>query len=283
MTTNGIRLLSIGLIVLSAAFANAQNNLVNAADVTPPPAPPAPVPVIPKRPAEMAPKPPHVTCRGDQLTISADNSTLEAILAAVKGCTGAHIDIPEGAGSVRAFEELGPGPVRAVLDELLSGTQYNYVIQSSDVNPAKVETVLLSMRTTDDGKPATLSTDIPLTNGRRAWKLMQKFDKPDPSASADENGADAANTPVAADSVPTPAAQAAEVNASASTAEPSSAEASATPPPPTPIAPPVVAPNSNADPAQAVQDRISAMQQMFNQRQTMIQKQNQSQAAPPNN
>lgn len=283
MTTNGIRLLSIGLIVLSTAFANAQDKLVNAADVTPPLAPPAPAPVIPKRPAEMMPKPPQVTCRGDQLTISADNSTLEAILASVKGCTGAHIDIPDGAGKVRAFEELGPGPVREVLDELLSGTQYNYVIQSSDVNPARVEAVMLSMRTTDDGKPATLSTDIPLTNGRRKWQLMQKFDKPDPSATAEENGADATDVPVAADSVATPAAQAAERNASASAADASSAEASATLAPPTQGISPVVAPNSSADPSQAVQDRISSMQQMFEQRQKMIEKQNQNQAAPPNN
>jgi hypothetical protein len=55
-------------------LAGAQTKLVSAAaDVTPPP---APAPEVPKRPADMSPKPPKVTCRGDQISISADNSTL---------------------------------------------------------------------------------------------------------------------------------------------------------------------------------------------------------------
>jgi hypothetical protein len=51
----------------------------------------------------------------------------------------------------------------------------------------------------------------------------------------------------------------------------------------TPVAPPLVEPGSTADPSKAVQDRISSMQQLFNQRQQMMQKQNQSQSGSPNN
>ena len=185
MTMRGVWLFPIGLIVLSAAFANAQTKIAAAADEAAAVPAPVPAPVVPKRPADMPPKLPKVTCQGDLITISADNSALDAILAAVKGCTGAKIDIPEGASRVRSFEELGPGPVREVLDELLSGTQYNYVIQSSEANPAKVETVLLSMRGADGDKPGAnpnaISADLPMTPGRRAWQHMQKFDKPDPS------------------------------------------------------------------------------------------------------
>lgn len=286
MTMRGIRLFSISLLVLSTALANAQTMVVTLPDDTPDVAAPRPAPVYPKRPAEQAPKPPKVTCRGDQITISADNSTLDAILAAVKGCTGAHIEIPEGASKVRSFEELGPGPVRAVLDELLSGTQYNYVIQSSEANPLKVETVLMSMRTNDADKPGTaLPTDIPMTAGRRAWQHMQKFDKPDPST-LNEDGtpieADAAS-PAAASAATTPVqpvdGSAAPV-ANASDSAPTEAAAVA---PLTPVAPPIVEPGSTGDPAKVVQDRISAMQQMFSQRQQMIQKQSQSQAGTPNN
>src|SRR5579859_4326527 len=284
MTMRGIRLFPIGLIVLSAAIANGQTKVVTTADETAASPAPAPAPVQPKRPVEMAPKLPKVTCRGDQITISADNSTLDAILAAVKGCTGAKIEIPEGASRVRSFEELGPGPVREVLDELLSGTQYNYVIQSSDVNPAKVETVLLSMRTNDGDKPGTVSNDLPMTAGRRAWQHMQKFDKPDPST-VNEDG-----TPVEAENV-TPAsetagAQPVDQGASTSAAEaaPAEATASSSPAPPlTPVAAPIMEPGSSADPAKVVQDRIAAMQQMFTQRQQMIQKQNQSQSGTPSN
>jgi len=91
--------------------------------------------------AEMAPpKAPKVTCIGDQLTISADNSTLGGVLAAVHNCTGVKVDIPEGAASSRVFEELGPGPARQVLEALLSGTELDYVIGSSSSDPQKIET-----------------------------------------------------------------------------------------------------------------------------------------------
>lgn len=292
MKIRGIRLFPIGSMVLSAviavaagAVANAQTKPAEAAAVAPAPPAPAPAvaaPVYPKRPAELPPKMPRVTCRGDQITISADNSTLDAILAAVKGCTGAKIDIPDGASRVRSFEELGPGPVREVLDELLSGTQYNYVIQSSEANPLKVETVLLSMRTNDTDKPGSGpgSADIPMTAGRRAWQHMQKFDKPDPSSlNPDGTPIEAGATP--ADDVASPAAQAAEANpAQASGNDAAAAEAVAAPPV-MPVAPPIVDPGSNADPSKAVEDRIAAMQQMFNQRQQMIQKQNLGHSGSP--
>src|SRR4051812_14058726 len=243
MTMHGIRLFPIGLLVLSAALANAQSQLVEAADVAP--AQPAPASIYPKRPAEMPPKAPKVTCRGDQITISADNSSLDAILALVKGCTGAKIDIPAGASSVRSFEELGPGPVREVLDQLLSGTQYNYVIQSSEANPAKVETVLMSMRVNDpDNKPGSISTDIPMTPGRRAWQKMQKFDKPDPSTLNSDGTPEEADAATPADQAG--AAQPADANASSDT--PAATIAAA---PPAPIVPPVVDANSNADPSKA--------------------------------
>jgi hypothetical protein len=169
---------------------------------------------------------------------------------------------------------------------LLSGTPYNYVIQSSEANPLRVEQVMLSMRTNDGDKPgsagassAAISTDIPMTAGRRAWKLMQKFDKPDPSTLEED-------TPSVADAA-TPADQAAAAadgdgaSGSANSAEPT--QAATTPPPAlTPVAAPIDV-NSGGDPAKVVQDRIAAMQQMFNQRQQMIKNQNQPQGATPNN
>ena len=314
MTMHGIRLFPIGLVVLSAAMVNAQNKVAIPAQAAPArPAPAAaagsapspasasspdassttavaaaPAPELPKRPAELPPKPPKVTCHGDQITISADNSTLDAILAMVKGCTGARIDMPEGAGRIRSFEELGPGPVREVLDQLLSGTPYNYVIQSSASNPLKVEQVMLSMRT-EDGKPGasnSISTDIPMTAGRRAWQKMQKFDKPDPSTlNADGTQVESDAASPADEATAASTAQPADSNAApANSSEPAPVETAAAPTPAiTPVAPPIVDPNSSADPSKAIQDRIAQMQQMFNQRQQMIQKQNQSQGATPNN
>lgn len=321
MTLHGVRL--FGWVMFSAVVATAQvgpsaspqkatgaagNAQVGAAttpqskpagatDVAPAEAAaaPAPAPEFPKRPAELPPKPPKVICHGDQISISADNSTLDAILAGVRGCTGAKIDIPGDSSKVRSFEELGPGPVRQVLDELLSGTPYNYVIQSSEANPLKVESVLLSMRTNDTDKPGgpnSIGADIPMTAGRRAWQKMQKFDKPDPTT-LNEDGTQVEAEPASPASEATAASSAPPADgnpapAAANAADPASREASAaaTPAPPvTPVAPPVVDPNSSADPNQAMQDRIAAMQQMFSQRQQMIQKENQSQSqsSTPNN
>ena len=313
MTMHGVRLFPIGLVVLSGAVAtgtllNAQNKLPNAQPATAAPAAastpavapappasdvaavPAPVPEPPKHPADLPPKPPKVTCQGDQLTISADNSGLDAILAAVRGCTGAKIDMPGDAGRIRSFEQLGPGPARAILDQLLSGTPYNYVIESSEANPLKVEQVMLTARTEDSGKPAAVSTEIPMTPGRRAWQHMQKFDKPDPSTlNADGTQVEAdvaspADEATAASAAPQSDANTKPAAANSGEAAPAEAAAAPTPQPAmTPVAPPIVDPNSSADPSKAMEGRIAQMQQLFNQRQQMMQKQNQSQGSAPNN
>lgn len=285
----GIRLIPMGLILLSTVIANAQTKPADAVDANAAAPSLAPAPVYPKRPAELPPQAPKVTCRGDEITISADNSTLSEILAAVKGCTGAKIEIPEGAVRIRSFEELGPGPVRVVLDELLSGTPYNFVIQSSESNPLKVETVLLSMRVEDNAKPgaAAITEDLPETSGRRKWQHMQRFDKPDPST-VNEDGTVDVDAAAAAEKEGALPSQAANANASQPTADPAapatpdaSAAAVTVPPSVTPVAQPLVNPGSSADPSAAVSDRIAQMQQMFNQRQQMMKTQGQS--GSPNN
>jgi hypothetical protein len=281
MTIRGIRLFPLGLIVLSVSMANAQSTVGAAADSTDqaPAAVPAPPPP-PPRPAEMPPKPAKVTCNGDMLTISADNSTLDSILAQVRGCTGAKIDVPEGASKVRSYEQLGPGPVRQVLDDLLSGTQYNYVIQSSDQNPAKVETVLLTMRTSEgpggaNSNSNAVSTDLPMTAGRRAWSHMQKFDKPDPNSESEQNAQAAAEAAFNGGDSNSPApAEPADANAAQASAPASDAAAAPVANPAAPAATPAASLNPNADPKSAFQDRINSMQQMFDQRRQMIEKQN---------
>ncbi len=286
MATRGVRLLPLGLVVLSTSIAYAQSPAGTAGDPneqvkSAAPAPPPP----PARPAEMPPKPPKVTCSRDTLTIAADNSTLDSILTMVRGCTGAKIDVPEGAGKIRSFELLGPGPVHKVLDELLSGTQYNYVIQSSDQNPAKVETVLLTARKSegpgggaaDSSNPD--STDVVMTAGRRAWTHMQKFDKPDPNSESDMKAQATAETAFSGDATPPSPAEPADANA-AQNASPAPAEANAptsstadaasSPPPPTPAA----LPNPSGDSKSSFEDKVNSMQQMFDQRRQMIQKEN---------
>jgi hypothetical protein len=267
MAIHGIRLFPFGImIVLSTSLAGAQAPPASAADDA---AATTPLPVRQKTLAELPPKPPKVVCSGNQLTISAENSTLESILTAVKGCSGAHIEIPEGAANARTFEELGPGPVRQVLNALLSGTEFNYVIESSDASPDKVDTVLLSVRKKDlpPGSPAPAELAA-MTPARRAWAQSRQNGRPDPSAEESSQPAVDATPNSSAASTSSPAAAPAVANAtSASTADAASAV------PDTPPAPTVDA-AANVDPPKATEERITSMQQMFDQRRSMIEKQN---------
>jgi hypothetical protein len=167
--------------------------------------------------------------------------------------------------------------VREVLDDLLSGTQYNYVIQSSAANPLKVEMVMMTMRTHDANDPAP---DLPMTVGRKAWSHMQKFDKPDPNNP--DTPMDDAQSPASqstAPSDPVADANAGKTPDAAPEAVPEAVTAAIN----NPVAPPVVDPGSAVDPSKAIEDRINSMQQLLNQRQQMMQKQGQAQPTTPNN
>jgi hypothetical protein len=235
---------------------------------------------------EMAPpKPPKITCAGDQLTISADNSTLSAILTAVHVCTGVQVDVPEGASASRVFEELGPGPARQVLESLLGGSDFNFVIGSSDKDPQKIESVLLMLRPTETASARDGAPDHPATAARRAWQQTrqnrpaslagdesrQASDEA-PSTQDAEDSADAGTEKAAAS-----AAQAAGNDSQPPASEtPSSSGERPAPPTQNPFSPSASSPSG--DSSQATGQKIADMQQMFQQRRQMIQSQNQGQS-----
>jgi hypothetical protein len=237
--------------------------------------------------AAVPPKAPRVTCSGDQLTISADNSTLRSVLAAVQTCTGVQIDIPESTAGSRTFEELGPGPVREVLASLLNGTNFDFVIGSSDTNPEKVETVLLMLRS-KDAPNAPAVADRTLSPARRAWAQSRQNRaaslSPDESPqAADESSTMPATEDAVAAPTDSPAVSAAQVPASDS-------------PPPPDAAPLASSENAatvsalsaagtsgaipSSDQGKSTSERISDMQQLFAQRRQMNQSQNSSQSQP---
>lgn len=90
--------------------------------------------------------PPHVTYEDGQLTISANNSTLSDVLFAVHACTGADIDIPNNASSEKVTAQLGPGPARRVLSDLLGWSNFDYIIQGSDTDALAIHSVTLMVR-----------------------------------------------------------------------------------------------------------------------------------------
>ena len=100
---------------------------------------------------------PVVTYRDGQLTIDAENATLAAVLELVAEKTGAVIDVPPGSGLERIFEHSGPKPASEVLEQLLNGSPFNFIIVASPQNPNQPAQVLLSLHGPDTEAPTVAS------------------------------------------------------------------------------------------------------------------------------
>jgi hypothetical protein len=107
-----------------------------------PPTPPPPPPTLEQTP----PSAPRISYQNGQLTIEAHNSTLSQVLRAVQLQTGASIDIPGGANAERVVGQIGPGQPRDVLNTLLNGSKFDYVILGVTGNPGAVQKVVLTPR-----------------------------------------------------------------------------------------------------------------------------------------
>ena len=110
-------------------------------------APVAEVPQPPPQPPTLEQQPPaapQVSYRNGQLTISAPNSTLSSILRAVQLQTGASIDVPSSASGERVAMQLGPARPRDVLNTLLNGSKFDYVILGVTGDPGAIQKVILT-------------------------------------------------------------------------------------------------------------------------------------------
>jgi hypothetical protein len=99
-------------------------------DVVQPPPPPPPPKVL------------RVNYANGQLTIQSERSTLAEILAEVKKRTGAEMSVPGGAQEP-VFCRLGPGPAREVLTQLLTGTNFNFIMTSDENDPTQLRSLML--------------------------------------------------------------------------------------------------------------------------------------------
>lgn len=221
------------------------------------------------------------------MTIAANNSTLSAVLDEVHRCMGTKIDLPDGAGSKRMFDRIGPGPASEVLDEFLSATGYNYVIGSSPTNQEKIESIMLLARVADAASTIAAVTDgRTLTPNRRAFLQMRQAAVPHPMTDADTAAAEAtaqgtapATDPAPADSsaTPTPA-----TTTDAPQAQPTQPGDATPAQPDSTTPPPANVPTTNPSTGRptTTQDQITNMQQMFELRKQLNQ-QNQQNPNPP--
>jgi hypothetical protein len=100
-----------------------------------------------------------------ELTIDAANSTLSQVLHAVQQRTGASIEMPAGAGNERVVAQLGPGQPRDVLNTLLNGSKFDYVILGvAGGDPGAVQKVILTPRQSGTTAMAQNNTPHPAAN-----------------------------------------------------------------------------------------------------------------------
>jgi hypothetical protein len=153
----GIKLASfvmVGVVCLgglSVANASSRNqHKAKAKKVTLPPLPSGPLGPVPQLPLDSTPAvAPQVSYQSGQLTILAPNSNLGDILRAVRKQTGAEMEIPANANE-RVVTQLGPGPAREVIAELLNGSRFNYVLLGSPADSNALTRIVLVAKTGGD-------------------------------------------------------------------------------------------------------------------------------------
>lgn len=94
-------------------------------------------------PGEKMPSPPRVSFSQGQLTVIADNSSMQEVLDAIHGATGSQFDVQRGSGDNRVFGKFGPGPVSKVVGDLLKGGGISYILVSSPANPGGLQRAML--------------------------------------------------------------------------------------------------------------------------------------------
>jgi len=155
--------LGLALLLLAGACARsvaqnpgAQRNLLPATASTQQPkahahprktAPEPPAPQAPPAPLTLEQSPPtapQVAYNNAQLTIIAQNATLSQVLRSVQSLTGASVEMPSGASGERVVGQFGPGQPRDVLNALLNGSKFNYIILGVTGDPGAVQKVILT-------------------------------------------------------------------------------------------------------------------------------------------
>ena len=120
------------------------------------------VAVTVKAPAVKVPAPPrpanvngvNVQFAKGQLSIHAGNASLSEVLYQIQKKTGAEIAIPAGTEQEPVAGDFGPASPNEVLTELLNGSQLNFVVIGSDVDPNVLHSLILSRKGADADPPA---------------------------------------------------------------------------------------------------------------------------------
>ena len=129
--------------------------------------------------AEQYPaRPPRVVFRDGQLTITAENSTLPDILAAIHQRTGAAMELPANLGNERVAVKLGPAATDEVLAALLNGSHFDYIVLNHPDNPLTPERIILREKTAPDASGASGGFNG-MASGQPAYQQVETQEMPE--------------------------------------------------------------------------------------------------------
>jgi hypothetical protein len=90
------------------------------------------------------PEVPIVSYADGQLSINAQNVPLGDVIEAIRVRTGIAVEFPSETMNDPVFDHVGPAPLRDALTQLLYGSGFNYIIQTSSQDPQTVTQLVLS-------------------------------------------------------------------------------------------------------------------------------------------
>ncbi|HEV2963035.1 MAG TPA: hypothetical protein VG649_14495 [Candidatus Angelobacter sp.] len=105
-------------------------------------------------PSQMPPSAPRISYVGGKLTVVANNATLDDVLARVGNAISANIQGIQSQGGERVFGQFGPASPSQVLDTLLTGSRYDFILVGSAGNAGSVREIILSPRSAEPDQAA---------------------------------------------------------------------------------------------------------------------------------
>jgi len=109
------------------------------------------------------PADPTVTYADGKLTVNAQNVPLVDVLETIRVRAGISVEFPPEGMRGRVFDHVGPAPLREALMQLLYGSGFNYIIQTSSQDPQVVTKLILSAQGHVDsaGAPQLATQPLP--------------------------------------------------------------------------------------------------------------------------
>ncbi len=140
-------------------------------------------------PSQMLPSPPRISYVGGKLTVVANNATLDDVLIGVGKAIGANIQGSEPESGERVFGQFGPASPSQVLNALLIGSRYDFILVGATESADSVRELILSRSSGDSAQAAqfaTLPSPVQDTNRRVSSSLVNNQQPQDPPLSPEE-------------------------------------------------------------------------------------------------